>query len=962
MIRLRTLGALDLSAADGRVLRSVLAQPKRLALLIYLAAASPRGFHRRDVLLALFWPESDQAQARHALRQALHFLRRELGAGVVLNRGDEEIGLADSAVTCDAVDFEILLGVQRAEEASELYRGDFLQSFFVSDVSPEFEQWIDTERQRLRLAAATAASALAQAAETSGRSAEAVHWARRASALVPDDEGVARRLLTLLDRCGNRAGALRAYQAFAERLAEELESEPSAETKEVMARIAAHGNGKVRIENPVPSPNDPIERVESSTGRDVRVASRRRRRSAIAGAIALGGMFVGAAVMDTRRSSRAAPVIAVGEISVTGNDSGSIGQTVQEVLATNLGRVEGLHVVSRARLIELLSQLPGGKETAKEVATAARLAGATSLIEGVLFRRNANGLQLDLRRVDLRSGIVAAAYSVEATDPFVLADRATARISEGFALLPPMGSIAGVTSTSLSALRYYEDGLRRYYRGDTRGAAERFLAALAEDTTFAMAAYYASKSEATVNSAAGHAHLRLASRLSARATERERLLIRTEEARRTWHPSARALAESLATRYPTEPDGHLMLGEVLSWLGEWAEATRHLRIAVDMDSASLLGRSSKCRACDAFEWLIGVHLDTDSLVGAEGAAREWLRRRPESGRALVLRARVLQRMGRDDEAQATLRDALPTFITDPPLWQVRAELAIGAARFDEAERILAERIETGSTDEKIDAVWWQLINFRYQGRMREALALAHELRALEQRADGVAGQAEAQLKFETGRYAEAAAQFDSIGMSRFKRDAVRWPEFATLGRGWNLTLVATALSAAGDTARLTHLADSIEVMGRIPIREDRRRLHHFVRGLLSEHRGARAAAIESFRKAIFSYTFGYGRINLELGRALLESGRPAEAVGVLGPALRGNHESAGFYTTHTELRELLARAYEAAGQSDSALVQYRRVAEAWSRGDPEFRARAHRARVRIASLDGGQRLRVAAMQ
>src|SRR2546427_8673502 len=71
MIELRMLGRLSLTGADGREVRGLLGQPRRLALLAYLAAASPQGFHRRDTLLALFWPELDQEHARAALRQAL---------------------------------------------------------------------------------------------------------------------------------------------------------------------------------------------------------------------------------------------------------------------------------------------------------------------------------------------------------------------------------------------------------------------------------------------------------------------------------------------------------------------------------------------------------------------------------------------------------------------------------------------------------------------------------------------------------------------------------------------------------------------------------------------------------------------------------------------------------------------------------------------------------------------------
>src|SRR5260370_33286514 len=93
MIKLGMLGTLSLSDADGREVRSVLRQPRRLALLAYLAAATPRGFHRRDTLLVLFWPELDHEHARAALRQALHVVRDGSGAAVILTRGDDDVRL-----------------------------------------------------------------------------------------------------------------------------------------------------------------------------------------------------------------------------------------------------------------------------------------------------------------------------------------------------------------------------------------------------------------------------------------------------------------------------------------------------------------------------------------------------------------------------------------------------------------------------------------------------------------------------------------------------------------------------------------------------------------------------------------------------------------------------------------------------------------------------------------------------
>src|SRR2546422_7475057 len=70
MIEFRLLGTLHLTDAEGREVTSLLTRSRRLALLAYLAAARPRGLHRRDTLLALFWPELDVEHARAALRQA----------------------------------------------------------------------------------------------------------------------------------------------------------------------------------------------------------------------------------------------------------------------------------------------------------------------------------------------------------------------------------------------------------------------------------------------------------------------------------------------------------------------------------------------------------------------------------------------------------------------------------------------------------------------------------------------------------------------------------------------------------------------------------------------------------------------------------------------------------------------------------------------------------------------------
>src|SRR6267143_2142155 len=199
VIELRTLGTLDLHSAEGRELHSLLAQPKRVALLAYLCIAQPRGFHRRDTLLGLFWPDSDQEHARTSLRKSLHILRRALGEDAILSRGDEDVAVDFQLISCDATAFEASVKANRLEEALELYRGDLLAGFFIDD-APEFEQWLHSERARLRASAARAAIALSDQRESGGNVAAAVTWARRALELSDTDERALQKLIDLQSR------------------------------------------------------------------------------------------------------------------------------------------------------------------------------------------------------------------------------------------------------------------------------------------------------------------------------------------------------------------------------------------------------------------------------------------------------------------------------------------------------------------------------------------------------------------------------------------------------------------------------------------------------------------------------------------------------------------------------------------------------------------------------------------
>ena len=239
MIELRTLGPLDLRSDDGRDVQALLRQPKRAALFTYLAVAASRDFHRRDTVLAIFWPELDQVHARGALRQALRFLRRTLGDDVVITRGEEEIRIDPAVTSVDARAFEQLFREGRMADALALYGGDFLDGFFLSETGPGFDQWIEQERARLRNTAARSAWALAEERRAAGDLTGALEMARRAAGFSPESEADAARVIAFLDGSGDRAGALAAYDALAKRIRSDFDAEPAPETRALIEGIRA---------------------------------------------------------------------------------------------------------------------------------------------------------------------------------------------------------------------------------------------------------------------------------------------------------------------------------------------------------------------------------------------------------------------------------------------------------------------------------------------------------------------------------------------------------------------------------------------------------------------------------------------------------------------------------------------------------------------------------------------------
>ena len=235
-----------LLSGPGGPMRGRATYKRRLALLSVLAAARGRPVGR-ERLMALLWSELPADSARHSLSEALYVLRKELGDGVfVLLAG--EVGLSPGHTRTDVDEFERALDEGRAAEGARLYRGPFMYGFHVSD-APEYERWVDGERDRLARLYARAVQGLAEAAEAAGEPVEAAEWWRQLAAHDPYSSRIALRLARALHAAGEGAAALRHVNAHAAFLREELSVAPDAELLEFAAAVRAEA-----VPAPVPPP------------------------------------------------------------------------------------------------------------------------------------------------------------------------------------------------------------------------------------------------------------------------------------------------------------------------------------------------------------------------------------------------------------------------------------------------------------------------------------------------------------------------------------------------------------------------------------------------------------------------------------------------------------------------------------------------------------------------------------
>jgi DNA-binding SARP family transcriptional activator/TolB-like protein len=649
MFRLRLFGGFLIEGGSNPLGRRA-AQKKRIALLPLLVAA-PTARVSRDRLIGLLWPELDTERARHQLASTVYELRKSLGGAAILSVGDD-LQINGEVVWSDVAAFAAATAHSEWARATDLYRGAFLDGFFLDDTLP-FERWVDAERARLASLYAEGLKALAEHAATRGDVDGAVTAWRRLAAHEPYDSRHAVRLMQALQEAGDRVGALQHGQQHEALLRRDLALDPDPRVTTAIELLraefaaghaaaplfpvrpgdrAAPGGPRPRAALPTHSrPAVPSDRTTATPH-----GAGRARAGAAAGllmlvsAVALSAPEVLSRVGAGATSSASVPapeVSAPQSIAVLpftdlspGQSHQYLGDGLADEVITTLAQTEGLRVAAWTSVVGFRDHVLAPREVARRL-------DVQHLLEGSV-RRNGTRVRITVRLVDPEAGFPrwSRTFDRELSDVFAIQqDIASAIVAAlGMELQRPAGTPAG--TRDLYAHDLYLQGRYQWH-----------LASVADSTTQERAlAFYL------------------------RAAERD--------------PEFAAAYAGMADAYSHANDPRLARASALK--------------AVALDSTLAAGYTALAYVSAFFDW---------NWSDAERQLDRALELNPSYVLTYLRRANVLSALGRSEEAVAVVERAVQM---EPASFLVRYNRGLvhyWAGRYDDAVRFLAETLEMDTT-------------------------------------------------------------------------------------------------------------------------------------------------------------------------------------------------------------------------------------------------------------------------
>ena len=622
---------------------------------------------------------------------------------------------------------------------------------------------------------------------------------------------------------------------------------------------------------------------------------------------------------------------------------------ITEMVVTDLSQSQQIEVVGTDRLYGILAEMnrQDDRVLSPEVITAvAARTGVDRVLVGS-FVRSGEAIRINVRLQDAKTGRIESSERVEGANAsalFAMIDDLSRRIRSRFeglrantALLTAPAAdgtrgldrgLGDVTTSSIDAYRLYAEGINLHDRGRSQEAAALFEQALALDSAFAMAFVKL----AVVENNLGHFDRRdrfasQALKLSDRLTPRERFYIEG-----FFYSSRRATIGKSIDAYnkciELDPGHHACRHNLglqyilLERLGDGAAQYEELVRRGTTNPSSI-------------DNLAVAYLAMGDAEKSRATVETFLKRNPESATGHATLAGALVGLGRYDEA---IREYTQARLLNPADALHEAGLATALILREDWESVaeLGRRLYGGKDEtRKWFGALTQYALTMFHGRSTEGVLWAgriasayktpgqrsangHQLAAAAWLARGQADKAVAAM-------AQAAA--DAKG-------SIAQP-VALVRQAWALSAAGRRQEAEAVVAALASSADPVDRV------RDGRDLAS-ARGLVALARGDAAAAIKPLQEAAAALTPRAGNVVARsphlliwssLGQALLEAGRPGEALPWFEKVAASGHEHLREPIEFVRSFYFLGRIHEQQGDLNKSREAYRRFVGYWKDGD-----------------------------
>jgi tetratricopeptide (TPR) repeat protein len=605
-------------------------------------------------------------------------------------------------------------------------------------------------------------------------------------------------------------------------------------------------------------------------------------------------------------------------------DSLKLGQIATSLLVTNLSESQYFDVISSQRLYDILKLLnmEGIKQIDRGVASqVAEKARARWMLTGSILQMEPQ-LVVASEIVEVATGNAIAAQratAVAGESIFSVVDSLTMAVRSDLPL--PIADqqesdrlLAGVTSRSAEAYRYYLEGVDYFYKLYFSEAAGSFERAIEYDSTFAMAYYYLARTRDPdyITGAVEHAD---------KASETQRHYIYSLKASISGDVSgAVAELEMVIKRHPEDKEALQSLGQFMYDQQRYDDAVSYFARVIEIDPVYK----------PAYNMLSYAYDRVGNVDKSIWAIEQYIALAPGEANPYDTRGEILAGNGRIEEAIESYRTALRI---KPDFYSARMNLGLLLVLVKDytAAQACFEALAAGD-DAKARSLGRLYLAYVpvYQGKFRQALrVLGESIAAEETEQDGRAHPSKhglmAVIHLETGDPRQALSELDrAIDLSHDN-----WPDFEFLARRLRVQILAEG----GDVDKARQEAEGL----RRDLTEADYGLsaYWYAIGAIQLAEGDPSEAVTGLEKAAEDTTHFPFPSRYMLARTYLELERLGKAVAEF-EKLRDDHADPLLYFGSWTVKSYyyLGVAYERSGWNEEAASKYAEFLDIWKEADP----------------------------